>query len=141
MIREHSVGIEELTALNIGTERSENIGRIEAADTVACVNDNLEAFKRLVIVLGINALLYHLSQMQAIGFHVVIINAKRRFCSVFLAVDFLRRFEKLGDVFTLKSAVRGEKFKAVSLPRVMACRYLNCTVAFKVKRRHEHGRS
>ena len=76
MIREHSVGIEELAALNIGTERSENIGRIEAADAVACVNDNLETFKRFVVVLCIDALLYHLLQMRAIGFHIIVFNAE-----------------------------------------------------------------
>ena len=57
MVREHSVGVKELTALGIGTERSKNIGGIESADAVSRVNNNLESLERLVVIFGINAFL------------------------------------------------------------------------------------
>ena len=47
MIGEHSVRIEELTALNIRTEGCKHIGCVKSADSVSCVNNDLEACKRL----------------------------------------------------------------------------------------------
>ena len=55
MIREHAVGLEELAAGDIRAERSEHVGCIEAARAVSGVDDDMEAFERMLIVLGLHA--------------------------------------------------------------------------------------
>ena len=133
MIGEHSVRIKELTALNIRTEGCKHIGCVKSADSVSCVNNDLEACKRLVVFLGVDALFYHFTQMRAVDFHIIRINAKRHHGFIFPAVNLFRIGEKHGDILALKSAVGSEKFQSVSLPRMMTCRDLNSSVTFEVE--------
>ena len=138
MIGEHSIGIKELTAIYICTESFQNVCCIEAAYTVACINDYLKAVEGMVIVLfGVYFLFDEFTQISCIGTHVVGIGYFAVF-TVFGSLAFLSIFEDSSDVITFKTALTGEEFQTVSVIGMMAGSYLYSTVTFKFNGRHEH---
>ena len=50
MVREHSVGLEELTSSDICAESLKYVCGIESAYAVACVNNDPEALKGMMVI-------------------------------------------------------------------------------------------
>ncbi len=138
MIRERTVGLEELTSRRVRTERIQHLLHKKAAGTVSRVHHDMQPCERSVIVIGIDTLSYLLLQKSTIYrdgvnfFHsgqISLHHGKPR-----------SRLEHLRDIVMLQSAVPVKKLVTVPVKRQVARRDHDRPVKRKRLKhcRHEH---
>ena len=143
MVREHTVGLQELAASDICAQCFQDISSIEAAHTVAGVHNNAEALERMmVIVVGIDLFLDPLTQDTGIVGHKIIFHDSAGL-ALFGSGVLLCKFEDRGDVLALQTAFTGEELETVSVVGMVTGSDLHGTVTAQLNGGHKHsgGRS
>ena len=140
MVGEQTVRLEELAASYICAESLKNICGIEASCAVACINNDLKALERMMIVLlGIDLSLDKLTEISCVIGHIISLG-KSAFSARLRLAALLSCFEDGSDIIALKTALAGKEFEAVSVIGVVTCSDLNCAVAAEIDSSHEHCR-
>ncbi len=140
MVGEHSVGVKVAASACVGAQNFKYLVRVKAARAVACVNNNMKAPERVLVILGVYFFFDLLAQTLGVVFHVIAVGYAA--AALFLgALAVLGVFENRLYVAALKSALACKEFKSVSIIWVMAGGDLQRAVAAQIDRGHKHGRS
>ena len=123
---------------DIGTQRSEDFGSVEAARAVSGIDHYSHTCKRFVGSVRADAFADKRAQMRGVLLHMVARGYLGRRIAEF---DILRFFEYVSDIGRIKSAVDGEKFESVSVARMVARSHLNGAVTGQIEHSHKHGGS
>ena len=138
MVRECAVRLKELASSYISAQSFKNVGSIETSDSVACIDNKLKAFQRVLIVaFVIDLSLYEFTQIACVVSHVFVLDDLAAAGIVGL-VAVLRIFQYSGDIAALKTALTGKELETVPVIRMMACSDLDSTVTAKLYCSHEH---
>ncbi len=137
MVWKTPVRLKELATRSISPKRRKHVFCIKTARPVSGIHHNVEAFKRVFVVFCADAFFNYFTQARAVFFHVIDFLRASGFCS--RPVPVLRMLEYRLDVRTVEPAGSRKKFEAVAVERVVACRYLDRTVARHILRHHKHG--
>ena len=73
MVGEHSVGFKVTAAGGVRSQNSEHLVGVKTACAVACVNHNLKALKRMVVVVRVNFLFNFIAKSVCVVSHIIII--------------------------------------------------------------------
>ena len=137
MIREHSVRFKITAACCVCSENRKHLVGIKSACTVSCVNNNLKALERMLVIFCINFLFNLLAKSLCVVAHIV--NIRNISAVAFFGMFTVLCIEKnFLNVTALKTALTGEKFKTVSVERVVTCGNLKSTVTSEVNGCHKH---
>ena len=141
MVREHSVRLQELTAVYVCTKCFQNVSCEESACTISSVNYNFEALERMIVItLIIYISLDLFTQNKSVAAHEITVNPLSK-AALFRRVAVLSMLQNSNDVLIVKTAVTGEEFKTVTIIGMVACSYLQSAVTAKLYSGHEHCRS
>ena len=135
---EVAVRLEIHARRDIGAQRSEDFGSVEAARAVSGIDHYSHTRKRFVGLVHADAFADKRAQVRGILLHMVACGYFGRRIAEF---DILGFFEYVSDIGRIESAVDGEKFESVSIARMVARSHLNGAVTGQIEHSHKHGGS